>query len=240
MQVRRRHRRERFAARPLDPDRRRANNGRPLRNRSLVSVPLEVTSCHWLARPPRRSVQRPSSVPRLWNSRGTSCTRRNGSSCSSIRWISPSSARPKSSPSPIAATKFDEARRARCSACSIDSQFTHLAWRNTPRKEGGLGEITLSAGRRPEQGDRPRLRRAAADGGVALRGLFIIDPKGVVRHATVNDLPRRPQRRRGPAHGPGLPVRREARRGLPGQLAARRRHDEARSGGSKEYFSSHG
>ncbi len=72
--------------------------------------------------------------------------------------------------------------------CSVDSHFTHLAWRSTPRTQGGLGEIKY-----PLIADLNK--RIAADydvlleGGIALRGLFLIDKDGVVRHQVVNDLP---------------------------------------------------
>jgi peroxiredoxin 2/4 len=71
---------------------------------------------------------------------------------------------------------------------SVDSHFTHLAWKNTPRKEGGIGQI-----RYPLVGDLTKnIARSFGvllDGGVALRGLFLIDKEGKVRHALVNDLP---------------------------------------------------
>lgn len=71
---------------------------------------------------------------------------------------------------------------------SVDSAFTHLAWKNTPRKQGGLGEI-----RYPLVADITKsIARdygVLTEGGVALRGTFIIDPKGVIRQATINDLP---------------------------------------------------
>ncbi len=72
--------------------------------------------------------------------------------------------------------------------CSIDSHYTHLAWRNTPRNQGGLGEIKY-----PLIADLDK-KIAEAYGvllpaGVALRGLFLIDRAGVVRHQLVNDLP---------------------------------------------------
>lgn len=70
---------------------------------------------------------------------------------------------------------------------SIDSKFTHLAWRNTPRAEGGLGDIAY-----PMIADMNREIARAYDvllpAGVALRGLFLIDQSGVVRHQVVNDL----------------------------------------------------
>ncbi|MBI3547836.1 MAG: peroxiredoxin [Elusimicrobia bacterium] len=71
--------------------------------------------------------------------------------------------------------------------CSIDSQFTHLAWINTPRKEGGLGDINY-----PLLADISK--KIATDygilteGGVALRGLFLINPKGKVVYSVVHDL----------------------------------------------------
>ena len=71
---------------------------------------------------------------------------------------------------------------------SIDSHFTHLAWRNTPRSEGGLGQINY-----PLVADLNK--RISQDygvllgAGIALRGLFLIDRDGVVRHEVVNDLP---------------------------------------------------
>lgn len=72
--------------------------------------------------------------------------------------------------------------------CSIDSHFTHLAWRNTPRKEGGIGEIAY-----PLISDLDKKISEAYDvllpNGVALRGLFLIDKEGVVHHQVVNNLP---------------------------------------------------
>jgi alkyl hydroperoxide reductase subunit AhpC len=71
---------------------------------------------------------------------------------------------------------------------SIDSHFTHLAWRNTPRNQGGIGEVAY-----PLVADMNRqISRdydVLLDAGIALRGLFLIDKEGVVRHQVVNDLP---------------------------------------------------
>jgi alkyl hydroperoxide reductase subunit AhpC len=71
---------------------------------------------------------------------------------------------------------------------SIDSHFTHLAWRNTPRTQGGLGQIDY-----PLVADlNKQIARdydVLLDSGIALRGLFLIDKQGVVRHQVVNDLP---------------------------------------------------
>jgi peroxiredoxin 2/4 len=71
---------------------------------------------------------------------------------------------------------------------SVDSHFTHLAWKNTPRNQGGIGDIQY-----PLVSDLSknisRDYQVLVDGGVALRGLFLIDTKGKIRHAVINDLP---------------------------------------------------
>ena len=71
--------------------------------------------------------------------------------------------------------------------CSIDSHYTHLAWINTSRKEGGLGKISY-----PLLSDINKAISEAygvlTPGGVALRGLFIINPKGQVVYEVVHDL----------------------------------------------------
>lgn len=71
---------------------------------------------------------------------------------------------------------------------SVDSHFSHLAWTNQPRPEGGIGKTAY-----PLVADlNKQIARdydVLLDGGVALRGLFLIDKEGVVRHQVVNDLP---------------------------------------------------
>ena len=71
---------------------------------------------------------------------------------------------------------------------SIDSQFTHLAWKNTPINRGGIGQV-----RYPLVADIKHEICRAYDvehkDGVAFRGSFLIDRGGVVRHQVVNDLP---------------------------------------------------
>lgn len=71
---------------------------------------------------------------------------------------------------------------------SIDSQFTHNAWRNTPVNEGGIGPVkyTLVA---DVKHDICKAYDVEAEEGVAYRGSFLIDEEGVVRHQVVNDLP---------------------------------------------------
>ncbi len=71
---------------------------------------------------------------------------------------------------------------------STDSHFSHLAWRNTPRSQGGIGHVEY-----PLIADLTQSISQAYDvllpGGIALRGLFLIDKDGVVKHQIVNDLP---------------------------------------------------
>ena len=72
---------------------------------------------------------------------------------------------------------------------SIDSQFTHLAWKNTPVNNGGIGQVQypLIADVKHEICRAYDVEFGAA--GVAFRGSFLIDKNGVVRHQVVNDLP---------------------------------------------------
>lgn len=71
---------------------------------------------------------------------------------------------------------------------SIDSHFTHLAWKNTNVNQGGIGDIQF-----PLVSDITK--NIARDYGVlfdesvALRGLFLIDKEGIIRHSVINDLP---------------------------------------------------
>ncbi len=71
---------------------------------------------------------------------------------------------------------------------SIDSQYTHYAWRTTPVEQGGIGPVQF-----PLVADLTKqISRdygVLFDDAVALRGLFLLDKSGVVRHALVNDLP---------------------------------------------------
>ena len=72
---------------------------------------------------------------------------------------------------------------------SIDSQFSHNAWRNTPVNEGGIGPVqyTLVADVKHEICKAYDVEHPEA--GVAFRGSFLIDEEGNVRHQVVNDLP---------------------------------------------------
>lgn len=72
--------------------------------------------------------------------------------------------------------------------CSIDSHFTHNAWRNTNVNDGGIGAVKY-----PLVADMTheicKAYDVESEGGVAFRGTFLIDEEGLVRHQVVNDLP---------------------------------------------------
>ncbi|HKJ89057.1 MAG TPA: peroxiredoxin, partial [Gammaproteobacteria bacterium] len=81
-----------------------------------------------------------------------------------------------------------EKRNCAVVACSIDSHFTHLAWKNTPVNEGGIGQVHF-----PMVADLTKsIARdydVLVDESVALRGTFLIDRSGVVQHQVINNLP---------------------------------------------------
>jgi peroxiredoxin (alkyl hydroperoxide reductase subunit C) len=70
---------------------------------------------------------------------------------------------------------------------SVDSEFSHLAWIQTDRKSGGVGDLAY-----PLVSDIKKEISTAynvlTDEGIALRGLFLIDKDGVIQHATINNL----------------------------------------------------
>jgi peroxiredoxin (alkyl hydroperoxide reductase subunit C) len=72
---------------------------------------------------------------------------------------------------------------------SIDSQFTHSAWRNTPIEKGGIGPVQYTMIADIDHAIAKAYRVEHPVAGVALRATFVIDKKGVVRHSVVNDLP---------------------------------------------------
>jgi len=72
---------------------------------------------------------------------------------------------------------------------SVDSHFTHLAWKNTPVEKGGIGQVQYPLVADLTKSIARDYDVLIEDAGVALRGTFLIDKKGVVRHQVVNDLP---------------------------------------------------
>ena len=85
--------------------------------------------------------------------------------------------------------KLDEFRKRGCEVVgvSVDSKFSHFAWKETPRDKGGIGAI-----RYPLVADlNKQISRdygVLNEDGVAFRGTFLIDKEGVVRHLVINDL----------------------------------------------------
>ena len=74
-------------------------------------------------------------------------------------------------------------------AVSIDSHFTHNAWRNTAIKDGGIGAVGYHMVADLNHSIVKAYGVEHPDAGVAFRGTFLIDQEGVVRHQVVNDLP---------------------------------------------------
>jgi peroxiredoxin (alkyl hydroperoxide reductase subunit C) len=81
-----------------------------------------------------------------------------------------------------------KARNVEVVGVSVDSQFSHFAWKNTEPKAGGIGNVQF-----PLVADLTKnISRdygVLFDDAVALRGLFLIDKAGIVRHSVINDLP---------------------------------------------------
>ncbi len=73
-------------------------------------------------------------------------------------------------------------------AVSVDSHFTHIAWKNTPVEKGGIGQVQF-----PMVADLTKQISRDYDvltnDSVAFRGTFLIDKEGIVRHQVINDLP---------------------------------------------------
>ena len=81
-----------------------------------------------------------------------------------------------------------EKRDVQVIGCSVDSHFTHLAWRNTPVDKGGIGPVTY-----PMVADMTKNIARDYDmlinEAVSLRGSFLVDKDGIVQHQVVNNLP---------------------------------------------------
>jgi alkyl hydroperoxide reductase subunit AhpC len=92
-----------------------------------------------------------------------------------------------------ASDKF-EAINTQLIACSIDSHFSHKEWANKPRHQGGLAPMKIPMLADIAQNISTRYGVRINDEndesqGLSLRGTFIIDPQGILRHSSVNDLP---------------------------------------------------
>jgi len=82
-----------------------------------------------------------------------------------------------------------EARGVQVVGCSIDSQFTHAAWRNTAVNEGGIGEVAYPLVADVKHEICQAYDVEFGEAGVAFRGSFLIDKEGTVMHQVVNHLP---------------------------------------------------
>jgi peroxiredoxin (alkyl hydroperoxide reductase subunit C) len=72
---------------------------------------------------------------------------------------------------------------------SVDSPYSHIAWRNTPRKKGGIGDVAYPLVSDLDKSISDKYGVLLEKPGIALRGLFIIDKQLKLRHITINDLP---------------------------------------------------
>ncbi|OGP23660.1 MAG: thioredoxin peroxidase [Deltaproteobacteria bacterium GWB2_55_19] len=82
-----------------------------------------------------------------------------------------------------------EVRKAQVIGVSVDSHFSHIAWRNTERKQGGIGDVSYPLVSDLDKSISRNYGVLVEKPGIALRGLFIIDKLGKIRHITINDLP---------------------------------------------------
>ena len=99
-----------------------------------------------------------------------------------------------------------ESRNTQVIGCSVDSRWSHLAWKNTDVNNGGIGQVkypllqdldksiarnydVLTGATEAYVETENSAETTTVGGGVALRGSFLIDEEGVVRHAVLNDLP---------------------------------------------------
>lgn len=87
--------------------------------------------------------------------------------------------------------RLEEFKKRNCEVIgvSIDSHFTHNAWRNTPVNQGGIGPVGYTLVADMTHNICKAYDVETPDGAVAFRGSFLIDRQGVVRHQIVNDLP---------------------------------------------------
>ncbi|WP_127478158.1 peroxiredoxin [Sulfurivermis fontis] len=87
--------------------------------------------------------------------------------------------------------RLEEFKKRNCEVIgvSIDSHFTHNAWRNTPVNQGGIGPVGYTLVADMTHNICKAFDVETPDGAVAFRGSFLIDRQGVVRHQIVNDLP---------------------------------------------------
>lgn len=82
-----------------------------------------------------------------------------------------------------------EKKNAQVIGCSVDSANSHLAWLNTSKQKGGIEGVTYPLVSDLTKSIAQNFHVLKEDEGIAYRGLFLIDKKGIIRHQLVNDLP---------------------------------------------------
>jgi peroxiredoxin (alkyl hydroperoxide reductase subunit C) len=87
--------------------------------------------------------------------------------------------------------KIEEFKKRNCEvlACSVDSANSHAAWLRTPKNQGGIEGVKYPILSDIHKTIARSYGTLFEDGGIAFRGLFLIDSDQLVRHATLNDLP---------------------------------------------------
>lgn len=80
------------------------------------------------------------------------------------------------------------ARKTKIVGISVDSHFSHIAWKNTPYNKGGIGRIQFPLVSDLNK-DIAKSYNVLNDDGIAMRGTFFIDENFILRHMIVNDLP---------------------------------------------------
>lgn len=82
-----------------------------------------------------------------------------------------------------------EARNTKVVGCSVDSCYSHFAWANTPKSKGGIQGVEYPLVSDLNKSIARDYDVLIEEEGIAYRGLFLIDQKGIVRHQVINDLP---------------------------------------------------
>ena len=82
-----------------------------------------------------------------------------------------------------------EKRDAHVVGCSVDSCYSHFAWVNTPKNQGGIQGVTYPIVSDLTKSIAKQYNVLKEEDGVAYRGQFLLDKQGIVRHQLVNDLP---------------------------------------------------
>lgn len=84
--------------------------------------------------------------------------------------------------------EFEE-RNTQIVACSVDSCYTHLAWLRTPKSKGGIEGVSFPLVADLNKSISEEYGVLMPHEGIAMRGLFLLDKEGVIRHQVINDLP---------------------------------------------------